>query len=129
MGLKVTSPNLLILPLPPSLNHAYITRKGTGQRIMTTEARKYVRDVHLIVKARVRKPYKKLSVVCYTFYYPDNRKRDNDNSLKILRDALKGGLYVDDCWQVVELEGMSGCIDRDNPRVEVNWVETMEDER
>lgn len=115
--------NSLVLPLPPSLNHAYITRRGGGQRIMTDTTRKYKLDVWSLVKAAgIKTPYKKLSLISYMFFYPDNRKRDNDNGLKILRDALKGSLFVDDCWQAIEWEYLSGRIDRDNPRVEIDWI-------
>lgn len=111
----------LILPLPPSLNHAYITTK-TGKRIMTNTMRQYKESVSWQVKAAVKKPYPKLNKISYVFYHKDNRVRDIDNLLKGIRDCLKGTLVVDDCWQRIHEENIkSAGIDRKNPRVEICW--------
>lgn len=50
-------------------------------------------------------------------YYPDARRRDGDNLLKLAMDALNGVLYNDDS-QVIEAS-VSKAIDRQRPRTEV----------
>jgi len=110
----------LILPLPPSLNHAYITTKK-GKRIMTSECRNYKEAMHLQIKSLIRKPFKHLRLIRYYFYWPDNRRRDVDNALKILRDTFKGSLVVDDSWQFISCECINSSIDRKNPRVEIEY--------
>ena len=50
-------------------------------------------------------------------YFPDKRRRDLDNVLKAVMDALNGVAYQDDS-QIVRLKVVR-LVDRDNPRVEV----------
>ena len=60
--------------------------------------------------------------VCYTFYYPDKRLRDLDNSMAVISkftlDALvEGGILEDDNYRhVVEVKAKLGGVDKDNPR-------------
>ena len=58
-----------------------------------------------------------LTVRCY---FPDARRRDADNVLKAVQDALNGFVYVDDS-QVVSAT-VTKAIDRDEPRTEVEVV-------
>jgi Holliday junction resolvase RusA-like endonuclease len=122
-GIEPVPDTKLILPLPPSLNHAYITRRGTGQRIMTDKTREYKREVAFLImkQLRLKSPLKYISLIQYRFWFPDNRKRDvPDNYSKVLRDCLKGVLVEDDCWQCIGEECFGpNWIDKDNPRVEV----------
>jgi len=55
-----------------------------------------------------------LNVRCY---FPDARRRDGDNVLKSVQDALNGFVYVDD-YQV-HRAAVEHCIDREHPRTEV----------
>lgn len=119
MGLKKEIAGI-VLPLPPSLNHSYITTKQ-GKRIMTDECRNYKEKIFLFVKGNIRKPYPKLANIRFSFYWPDNRKRDTDNALKILKDCLKGALVADDSWQCLPWEVIKSSMDKKNPRVEVYW--------
>lgn len=112
------------VPLPPSLNHAYITTKQ-GKRIMTSECRDYKTYTTLLIKSTtgLKMPYSKLKSIHYTFYLPDNRKRDiPDNAGKILRDCIKGVIVDDDCWQCIDIETFGPhFIDKDNPRVIITY--------
>ena len=58
-----------------------------------------------------------LTVACY---FPDARRRDADNVLKAVQDALNGFVYVDDS-QVVSAT-VTKAIDRERPRTEVEVV-------
>lgn len=63
----------------------------------------------------------------YKFYVKDNRKRDIDNMVCTVNDALvKAGLLADDSWQSLILGGADAEIDRDNPRVELDIVDTLD---
>ncbi len=91
----------LELPFPPSLNHYY--RRVGPRTLISREGRKYRDQVRRIAAA--------MNIDCFTgaleldlmLYPPDRRRRDADNSLKAVCDALeKAGAYEDDS-QIVKL--------------------------
>lgn len=96
---------------------------GHGKRRFTPQAtRDYERTVAEI--ATIRRPagwpYEAKDVffsMTVLVFHKDGRRRDNDNCVKAVKDALNGIAYVDD-YQVkrthVEWE-----IDRENPRAEI----------
>ena len=114
----------LIFPFPPSLHRAYITRKGSYKRIRTDVAKNYIEIVQWTVsEARVKKPYPFVSLLQLRFYWPDNRTRDYDNHAYLIMNALKGTLLEDDSWKNIGEKSLKSCgIDKDNPRVEVDYV-------
>lgn len=57
-------------------------------------------------------------VLRYWVYWPDRRRRDPANLLKVLLDALEGVLYADD--RTVLPRAMDYQVDRLDPRVEVD---------
>lgn len=57
----------------------------------------------------------------YKFYFPDKRRRDVANMEKLLTDALVGVVMADDNWQCLKKLTMQGVLDKENPRVEVEW--------
>jgi Holliday junction resolvase RusA-like endonuclease len=60
--------------------------------------------------------------IAYMFYVKDDRRRDWDNMVASVNDALvKAGLLADDSWQACYCCGVDCEIDKDNPRVEL-WV-------
>jgi Holliday junction resolvase RusA-like endonuclease len=63
-------------------------------------------------------PTEKQKVVMeVTIYWPDHRKRDCSNILKILEDSFTGILYDDDRWVLSRIMDFS--VDKENPRCEV----------
>ena len=58
-------------------------------------------------------------------WFPDKRKRDSDNILKILQDSLTGIMWLDDRQVLPRV--MDVGVDKENPRVELN-VEVMTDD-
>jgi len=108
---------MITVPLPPSANHAYLTRKGSHQRVRTQEYKDYEALVMVILKGM--KPLDYISRVDYYFYWPDRRRRDVENYLKVLKDCLKGRLFTDDCWAVLPKETQTSTLDRKEPRVEI----------
>ena len=83
------------LPYPPSVNHYW--RHVDGKTLISKEGRIYRDDVALMLHLhRVPKFSGSLSVHVDA-HPPDARRRDIDNILKALLDALQyGGAYHDD---------------------------------
>lgn len=99
--------------------------KYTGKTFFTssTTVKEWQKDV-----AKQLMPYKQrgfstdVSIV-YKFYCKDNRRRDLDNMVASVNDALKlAGIIVDDSWQWLTIGGAEGEIDKANPRAEI-WID------
>lgn len=89
------------LPYPPSINHYW--RRVGPRALISREGRRFRKRVLAILAARGVKPLLGLLAVEVEMYPPDNRRRDIDNCLKSLFDALEhGGAYHDDS-QIVQL--------------------------
>lgn len=128
--LKVDIPNYpnqiinLTIPIPPSVNHAYITTR-TGQKILTKDALKFVGQAKaLCLQAIDEQRWKKDkdNVWYYMdmyFYMPDLRIRDSHNCWKVLLDALQGILYHNDYFVMPRI--MDVQLDRDYPRLEIEF--------
>lgn len=123
----------LILRLPPSVNHMYINGRIGHRltRILSKSAKSWFEDA--IITTRVWKQkndwqtcqYK--TVVKLWYYFPDHRRRDTHNTLKILMDALEdAGIYVDDRWALPRI--MDFEVDKANPRVEMEF-EIVEEQK
>lgn len=57
---------------------------------------------------------------CYVdlkFYFPNRRRKDASNGLKLLLDALTGVIYVDDNLALPRIQEIR--YDKENPRVEI----------
>jgi len=113
----------LELPMPPSINH-YYRSIGRGRVVVSRAGRDYRKVVcALVLAARVQPLGKSLLAVSLKLYVPDRRRRDLDNVLKPVLDALQyAGVYVDDN-QIVELRiskelrrgrgGLLVCVDQE----------------
>ncbi|MEM7478360.1 MAG: RusA family crossover junction endodeoxyribonuclease [Planctomycetota bacterium] len=98
----------LRLPFPPSVNHYW---RHVGNRVLISRAgREYRSTVKSLMERDRIKPLDDELIVRIGLIPPDRRRRDIDNSLKALLDAMQaGGAYHDDS-QIVKL-----CIEKRSP--------------
>lgn len=90
------------LPWPPSVNH-YWAARGKG-RYLSPHARAWHQEAWAILKASWRgKPMRGPVAVLLVLHPPDRRRRDLDNLLKGLLDALVHAGVLQDDSQVAEL--------------------------
>lgn len=115
----------LILTIPPSVNHCYknFNVMGRRNRVLTPLARAWKEEAYYIANAlahregwRVPEPEEKIVLEVVAFW-PDGRRRDMNNTHKLLRDALEGAVYLDD--KMVLVRDMDFSVDRKRPRLEV----------
>ncbi len=83
------------LPYPPSVNHYW--RRVGRRTLISREGRQYRRHVCPLLATDGAKPLSgRLEVVVHVFP-PDRRRRDLDNAMKALLDAVEhAGVYADD---------------------------------
>ena len=115
---------VLVLPLPPSINHQYATVQGrrvlsrTGRefkRLVAAEVEDWLEQHPHVDVALFQGHYLALTI---TFYFVSAMRRDLDGGLKIAQDALCEALGVNDNV-VIEIR-LSKRVDRHCPRIEVH---------
>jgi len=86
----------LELPYPPTINNYY--RRYRDKVSITKRGKQFRSDViKLCMVAGIRKPLTEKLRVAIKLFPPDNRRRDIDNNLKSLLDAMQhAGVYADD---------------------------------
>jgi crossover junction endodeoxyribonuclease RusA len=102
------------LPYPPSANRYW--RNVNGRMVVSASARAYKEEVGWMIKPKVKDPLSGDVYVKVRIFRP-RKSGDLDNSLKVLLDAMKGIVFVDDD-QVVEIRA-NRFDDKANPRAEV----------
>lgn len=106
----------LILPFPPSINH-YYARNRNGSVRLGNAGRAYRLEVALKCRQARIKPLLGPLAMLIEAYPPDKRRRDLDNLLKAVLDALQhGGAYADDS-QITDLTIRRGLALSCNPHV------------
>lgn len=103
---------------PFTVNKQYTNRKGTRQRLLTSEAKSYGDRVGWQARQQYRgKPLDCDLEVSYFYYFSDNRKCDHLNFNKILNDRMNQIVWMDD--RQIKVSHHYTMLDRNNPRVEV----------
>ncbi len=114
---------ITITGVPISVNHCYFTA-ATGRRILTKEAAAYIDAVGWATKAVwLAEGQPDMSgelALEFHYYFPDKRRRDLDNTKKLLCDGISAALGVDDSRFLCR--DMERSVDNDNPRVEIKVV-------
>jgi crossover junction endodeoxyribonuclease RusA len=114
---------VLVLPLPPSINHQYATVQG--RRVLSRAGREFKSLVAEEVENWLDKgPHVDVTLfqrhylaLTITFYFRSALRRDLDGGLKIAQDALCEALGVNDNL-VIEIH-LRKRVDRHSPRMEV----------
>lgn len=108
--------------VPLSVNKLYGTRRDGG-KYLTKEALEQKRTLgwlakEAMLKARIHDPLRGDIDMVIDFYFPDKKRRDSDNPLKLLWDSMTGIVYEDDS------QIMTYCVrkhfDKENPRTEIS---------
>lgn len=87
----------ITLPWPPSVNHYW--RMWRGRMLVSREGRAYREDVRALLAAGGfgKPPPGARIALCMDAFPPDRRRRDLDNLLKSVLDALEHAcVYADD---------------------------------
>jgi crossover junction endodeoxyribonuclease RusA len=109
-------PTHITLPIPPSVNHYWKTRKGGKGRYISAEGQAFKETVGLRCAETGLEPMEGRVKLTIAVYRPADRG-DLDNYLKALLDGIKGYAYLDD-KQVYVIHARKD-MDRENPRVEL----------
>lgn len=87
----------LVLPWPPTVNHAYRPGQQFGHHFLTDEQKSFRRTVAQIVMVARAKPLHGRLALSIVAVPPDNKRRDLSNIVKAVEDALQhAGLFADD---------------------------------
>lgn len=111
---------MIVLPWPPSRNHTHVTTRQ-GRRVPTKVYRDYMEAARAALIISGCQLHESLAEITFRLYWPNRRRADADNRLKICRDALNGILVADDCWQCLPVEHVFNELDKSHPRIEVSW--------
>ncbi len=109
---------IISVPLPPSTNHLYRS-SANGKRHLTKEARAYKKEVQkemMVNGVKGKCPEPPFSLHLHV-RFPDRRRRDASNAVKVLEDAVFEYLGYDDSL-VLDLHVWK-FIDREDPGVTV----------
>ncbi len=115
------------VPYPPSINHAYVTITS-GKRVLKPEASAYralVGYVAQTAKQRYGIPELPLQMSVEVFT-PDKRRRDLDNLLKVMQDAISDGIGVDDSKITTLIMRKAGVIRNGAVRISITHDATHE---
>ena len=110
----------IIKPIPPSLND-YIAMIRMAQSNLKKKYKEF--SIWLAEHNKINNLYLDNSIITYTFYFKDHRRRDFDNLMltpKLINDGfVEAKAFKDDCGEYLKLEFNQFQYDKLNPRVEM----------
>lgn len=94
----IKNTTFFINKLPPSVNHAYITKavKGRILRFPSKDFKDYKQELQIAAKLKGIESTDREMKILVDFTVPDRRKHDVDNLLKCVFDSLVGVVFDDD---------------------------------
>ncbi len=98
--------------------------RGTGKPFIMSN--KNVKDWQYdaaiqLLTLKIKQPFEGRTEMSIKFFVKDNRRRDLDNMLTTIQDALvKANILQDDSWQYLKITGLDAEIDKLNPRAEID---------
>lgn len=98
----------LELPYPPSVNHYW--RRVGPRTLISREGRLFRARVSSMLALRRIRPVSGALDVRVLIHPPDRRRRDLDNAMKALLDALEHGGAYDDDFQIDHLDITRGSV-------------------
>lgn len=106
--------------VPLSVNHLY--KRGRHGGVYMTQEGKDLKEMWMY---EVMQQWKEAMItepvaVEVIIYWPDKRKRDNDNALKLIFDCMQGRVYEDD--NQIEEHNVKKFYGSKDPRVELTIV-------
>ncbi len=109
---------LITVPVCPPANRYWRSPPQMhGQRIRTTEAKRYIKLVQQGLVGRGLVPYHGQELIMVTVWYRDALRGDTSNRLKIIEDALQGIAFTDDKFNGAHF--IERRLDREAPRMEI----------
>lgn len=124
----MNAPFVIKLPIPPTANTYW---RHVGNKVLLSRAGRQYRSVVWIAVVRHHRlaaPMTGRLQVSVSLFAPDRRRRDLDNLLKSLLDALaKAGVYGDDS-QIDRLIIDRKRVDADDPHITVEVGELQPEE-
>jgi Holliday junction resolvase RusA-like endonuclease len=100
--------------IPPSLNQ-FAGRENKWEYRQTKA--EWLQIASAYCRPRPAKPFEK-AVVTLEYHFPDARRRDPDNYIKLLMDGLVAAQIIkDDCFDCIELRLKQGEVNKDRPHV------------
>jgi Holliday junction resolvase RusA-like endonuclease len=117
---RILVADFMVKGQPVAKERARITRAGTSYTPeKTVEAEAFVRRAFLQNQKRYRPTdTKEHFAIEATFFNGDRRRRDLDNQLKLVLDALNDWAWADDS-QVVEIVARKFFVTKDEARTEI----------
>jgi len=93
----------VVLPYPPSINHYWLTARG-GRRYISPEGNTFRQWTLVTCRTQQIPSFGDSEIrLDITINPPDRRRRDVDNVLKVLLDALQAARVYDNDYQVQRL--------------------------
>lgn len=110
---------VISLPWPPSVNRYW--RKVGARVLISREGREFRAAAAVALQRQMAPRFGRRKVrASLVWYPPDARRRDGDNLLKAIFDALQCAGVVDDDSQIEDFRVRRGAINRADPCVTVD---------
>ena len=109
----------LVVPIPPTLNKAYPTNFVQKRRHSSKVVIEYKKIIRSLLLAKKYNTFMSSIELWLHFTFPDNRRRDLSNHIKVLEDCLVANKVIQDDYLVDLLIVSRLKPSKNNPHVQV----------